>query len=170
MTCNIRSAFLVSSCFLFVIFAGAQNGNKPGPNTYGSVNVTASRLIGTWKTNVELSKRLIGNDGIKSDAIQFIQDSSVLKVIPSKHLEYIKGKTIFLSGYFTMRGIRYPFLLTEDNGNTRLLFFRDRNGIKNDDGESFILFVAVSGNKKNDLLSIGGDFNNQPFKCWDRIN
>lgn len=138
-------------------------------NKYGGPNVTASRLVGTWTTNTALTKRLDDRNDANLDTVTFVADPTAADSIPKKHFEYIKDKKIYLSGFMLIQQQRIPFLLIETDGNTRMLLYLDRNGIKYDNGESFILFIAVSGKKKNDLLCTGGDFNNQPFRAWDRI-
>ena len=37
------------------------------------------------------------------------------------------------------------------------------------DAESFNLILAPAKDKANDLLFIGGDFNNEPFVAYQRI-
>ncbi len=154
---------------LFLAMSSLQGQNNPDYNKYGSANVTASRLLGQWTVNVELTTRLKPSANTRKDTIEFILDSTAIKSIPEENLEYVKNKTIYLSGYFILKNKKHPFLLTESDGNTHLVYYRDNNGVKNADGESFILFIGVSNDKKNDLLLTGGDFNNQPFKAWDRI-
>ena len=39
-----------------------------------------------------------------------------------------------------------------------------------DDGESFNVMMARAENKIEDMLFIGGDFNNQGFTAWKRID
>ena len=65
--------------------------------------------------------------------------------------------------------IKQPFILTEFNGNPHLVWFRDRNNEALEDAESFNLFIAKGETKKDDILFIGGDFNNQAFHSYKRI-
>lgn len=160
----------IAACFLLAMGFAQNSGKGTGHNRYGHANVTTSRLAGTWKTNVELTKRLTGRTEVKTDTVSFIADSSALQLIPEEKQAFFKTHTILMTGYFVFKNKKAPFILTEDKGNTMLVYFRDKNGKPNADAESFILFVAVSGDPKNDLLHTGGDFNNQPFRCWDRIN
>lgn len=158
---------ILALCFVTLHVNGQE---KPDFNKYGSANVTASRLVGKWTVNPDLTLRLKPTAKPRTDTFEFIVDSTAIKSIPKENLEFVKDKPIYLSGYFIFKNKSHPFLLTESDGNTHLLYFNDKNGVKNADGESFILFIAVSNDKKNDLLLTGGDFNNQPFKAWDRIN
>ncbi len=49
---------------------------------YEKENVVASRLIGTWKGNAELAKRLA--DGQIHAKVTFTRDDKVAKMIPEK--------------------------------------------------------------------------------------
>lgn len=157
--------------FAGVLVAGTLFGQDADHdfNTYGSPNVTASRLIGKWKINLVLTNRLAREKSTDSRVIEFVQDSTVMKLLSPRVQQNLSAVTIFKSGFITSEGKTNPFILTERDGNTHLLWFRDRDGVKYDDTESFILFIAVGHDKKNDLLCIGGDFNNQPFSLWDRV-
>lgn len=149
---------------------GQQNDDDDDDfNDFGNANVTASRLPGAWQMNSDISERLQGRKPRKTDTVTFIVDTTVKRIIPAVHLKKIKGKKIYLSGYVIFENDRYPFLLIDTDGNTRLLYFRDKQGVKYGDGESFLLFIAVSKNKQKDLLFTGGDFNNESFNCWERI-
>jgi hypothetical protein len=45
---------------------------------------------------------------------------------------------------------------------------REKNGNPMGDGESFNLVIAPAKEKGQDLLFIGGDFNNQAFAAFER--
>jgi hypothetical protein len=160
--------FVLTTYFSVIVYGQKPRGEDF--NDYGNPNVTASRLVGTWRTNIAMSERLLGKSLNKTDTISFLQDSTVKKIIPAKYSKFIKGKRIYLSGYMILDKAKLPFLLMETDGNTRVIFFMDRRGVKYDNEESFILFIAVSDDKRNDLLCTGADFNNDPFRCWDRID
>lgn len=169
----VKNAFPFFLALLFSAAGLAQNENKPARNfnKYGHANVTASRLAGTWKLDSALSVRLNDKRTFRNDTVQFTVDSTARTVIPKDMLKPVADKQIFLSGYMIRKGKTYPFVLLETDGNTRLVFFRDsREGVKYGDGESFILFMAVSGDRQKDLLFTGGDFNNEPFRGWIRLN
>ena len=60
-----------------------------------------------------------------------------------------------------------PFVLTELNGNPHIVYYR--GPLDYLDGESFNVMLAKSDvSKSNDILFIGGDFNNQGFSAWKR--
>jgi hypothetical protein len=62
----------------------------------------------------------------------------------------------------------YPFILIEHKGNPHIVIFREWDGDPVGDAESFNVMLAVAENTSNDLLFIGGDFNNQPFYALER--
>lgn len=138
-------------------------------NDYGSPNVVASRIVGKWIMDNELTERLKPNHALNKDTIEFISDTSIKELVPSMYDEIAKSHEVFLTGYFTFNNKQYPFMLVDLDGNTQLVYFRERDGIAYGDTESFILFIAVSANKKKDILLTGGDFNNEAFSAWDRL-
>ena len=69
-----------------------------------------------------------------------------------------------ISIYFILEN---PFVLTELNGNPHIVYYR--GPLDYLDGESFNVMLAKSDvSKSNDILFIGGDFNNQGFSAWKR--
>ncbi len=48
-------------------------------------------------------------------------------------------------------------------GNPHIFYFRERGGDPYGDSESYNVMLAPAKDRENDLLSVGGDFNNQPF-------
>ncbi len=130
-------------------------------------NVAASRLIGTWKVNKTLSTRLWGEDILKREYV-FTEDDSVAAKIPEKYKEFFKDKQIYLAGTVKINTETHPFLLIENKGNPHLVYFRELDGDPMGDAESFNLSLIPARDKTQDLLFIGGDFNNQPFMAYDR--
>jgi hypothetical protein len=158
--------------FIFLVFSSNLFGQNDDFNTYGSANVTASRLIGTWQINEALTNRLgkdLKHEEDKFTTISFLLDSTVVAQIPAEYEAFLAQKKVYLSGYLQSKQVykneKTPFVLIENEGNSHLLFFRPDYS----DAESFNLFIAVSEDKKNDLLFTGGDFNNCPFMAWDRV-
>ena len=131
-------------------------------------NVVASRLIGKWKTHVSISGRLLGN-AMREETISFAEKKSVAAEVPQAYSDLLKGKQVYLAGIMTRNQKTYPFILTEYNGNPYLFYFREKDGNPMGDGESFNLVIAPAKEKKQDLLFIGGDFNNQPFSAFERV-
>jgi hypothetical protein len=130
-------------------------------------NVVAGRLIGKWKTHASLSERLRGN-AVREETVEFSEDAAVATKVPEKYSEFLKAKQVYLAGIMTRNQKTYPFILTEYNGNPYLFYFREKNGNPMGDGESFTLVIAPAKEKKQDILFIGGDFNNQPFSAFER--
>ena len=68
----------------------------------------------------------------------------------------------------TLQGKENPFIVTTHHGNPHILFWLEQDGNPFGNGESFNVMLTVAKDKKNDLLFIGGDFNNQPFLAFQR--
>jgi hypothetical protein len=150
-------------------------------------NVVASRLIGEWVPDVALTTRLGGSalsggsnssDPRAGGGMIFRSDPSVLSQIPddiaAQVLRITPPVQVYMAGVMTLGGIEHPFLLGNLGGNPSVLFFRDKrreNGevLKNADGESFLLALTPAKEPSNDLLFLGGDFNNQPFSAFRRV-
>lgn len=128
-------------------------------HTFNKENVVASAIDGTWKPE-------------KADVkITFRKDIEVLNLIPKKFYKFLKNKTIYHAGFivFQSKNKKYPFVLIEHNGNPHLVFFRKRKNEPYGDAESFNLFIAKGKDKSKDQLFIGGDFNNQAFNKFIRV-
>jgi hypothetical protein len=154
---------------------------------YNKENVVASKLIGTWKIDMAMTNILLKAEErentdlrdkkqkkekektpIEQVILEFKKDSSVIGTLPplEKHKEV--GMNIYLSGYMILKEKKFPFILVELCGNMQLVWYRERDGNPLGDTESFIVTIASAKERQNDLLFIGGDFNNQPFKAFKR--
>jgi hypothetical protein len=69
----------------------------------------------------------------------------------------------------SLMGTDYPFILLNLSGNMTVLWFRERGGDPMGDGESFFVQLAPASEPEQDILLIGGDFNNQPFSALSRV-
>jgi hypothetical protein len=147
--------------------------SKQGPPTGLTVktekeNVVASRLIGKWKTHSSLSRRLQGHP-VREETIEFSKNMSVAAKVPPEYSEFLKNKQVYLAGVMTRNQTACPFILTEYNGNPYLFYFREKDGNPMGDGESMNLVITPAKEEEQDLLFIGGDFNNQPFFAFERV-
>lgn len=137
-------------------------------------NVVASRLEGSWRLNADLTQRLEGTDKPHQSEnprglISFVADEAIATQVPAKYEHFLSDKIIYLAGTMIWRGARHPFILIEHKGNPCVVYFRERDGDPMGDAESFYLMLAQAKEKKQDILFIGGDFNNQPFAAHDRV-
>ncbi len=130
-------------------------------------NVVASRLEGSWKVDDKLSQKLTG-EANKFD-ISFKVDLNVARKIPKRFDKFFADKKVFLAGYMKLKGKKYPFLLSNIYGNPHVFYFRPKGGRPMGDAESFNLFVARAEKAEQDILLIGGDFNNCPFMALKRV-
>jgi hypothetical protein len=136
-------------------------------------NVVSSRIEGDWVVNADLSAVLSGKgvmEGVRGKKlkISFRKDHSIIKDLPLRYYRHLKDKKIYTCGFMTIGGKTYPFYLTHITGNPHILYFRKRKGVPMGDSESFNVMLAVAKDKANDMLFIGGDFNNQPFTAYKR--
>jgi hypothetical protein len=136
-------------------------------------NVVASRLAGSWKLDPGLTERLRG-EVTGPGTMVFVADSDVKAKVPAKFLDAAKREGIAieirLAGYLEMGGIKHPFILATFHGNPHVFYFRERGGDPFGDSESFNVMLAPAKERKNDLLFVGGDFNNQPFRAYARAD
>ena len=130
-------------------------------------NVVASKLEGTWEPDVEVTARLGANS---KGRLSFRSDVNITAKIPAKYDAFLKGKQIYMAGVMTLIQKEHPFLVIEHKGNPQVVYFRERNGDPLGDAESFNVSVIVAKDTKDDLLFVGGDFNNQPFSAYRRAN
>ena len=131
-----------------------------------SENVVASSLAGSWTIHNKLTQRLMEDTG-KFD-ISFKVDNKVAKRIPKKFHSFFSNRKVYLAGWITLDGKRKPFLLSTNRGNPHIFYFKDRGNKPMSNIESFNLFIAKAESKENDLLFIGGDFNNTHFMALQR--
>jgi len=134
-------------------------------------NVVASRLEGKWQPEAALTLRLTGREITPASARRqttFRSEETIAHKIPDKYKEFLGEKRIYMSGIMTRGGREYPFILIAYKGNPYIVYFRERDGDRMGDAESFNLMLAVAKDKEKDLLFIGGDFNKQPFSAYER--
>jgi hypothetical protein len=73
-----------------------------------------------------------------------------------------------MAGRCTLEGTSYPFILVGLNGNMQVVIFMARGEEPMANPESFIVQLAIANEPSNDLLLVGGDFNNEPFSAFRR--
>lgn len=132
-------------------------------------NVVASRLEGIWEPDPALGERLGSSAG---STLEFRADPAILERVPAKFFEPLGELQIFFAGILTQRRgesvSHRPMLLLSMHGNPHVISFRERDGDPMGDAESFNLAVIPAEQRANDLLFVGGDFNNQPFSAFKR--
>ena len=137
-------------------------------------NVVASRLAGSWKVDGTLTERLTGKAGALDSTLEFVSDPEVKKKVPARFTDAAKQEGVVLdirmAGYMVARSAKFPFILATYQGNPHVFYFREQGGDPFGDSESFNVMLASAKDRKNDLLFIGGDFNNQPFVAYARTD
>lgn len=125
-------------------------------------NVVASAIDGSWKPKDEERKF----------TVEFTKNLEVLKILSKKYYKDFTSYKIYHAGYMKInekgKSTTHPFIVTNINGNPHLFFFRERDCNPIGDAESFILFIARS--EKGDRLFTGGDFNNESFVEYERMD
>ena len=136
-------------------------------------NVVASRLIGTWHFDGQLSGRL-GSEGgqefgtLEDRSITFESDPAVAGQVPVDYENFLKDYTIYLAGTMDWGDGAMPFLLITHSGNPHILFFLPEGDDPFGNGESMIVMLAYAEDPVDDILFFGGDFNGQPFAAFSR--
>lgn len=167
---------------------------KPGPAGKATVinetqNVVSSELMGEWVIDRELSARLAGTDieKVRDESYTFSESAEASKLICEK-LEVLLNileqdsdkdatetlatamRSIYLAGEVEIgkgsRSSKHPFALVAWRGNPHFFLYREVNG--RDDFESGNVMLARDKNGNNDLLFVGGDFNNETFRAFKR--
>ncbi|WP_338767835.1 hypothetical protein WAF17_06570 [Bernardetia sp. ABR2-2B] len=158
-----KSAFLFLVCSLLSFKSLAQQESTPLVCVNDKENVVSSAMEGEWFSQQE------------GYTINFKKDTTILEQIPTKYQDFLKDKVIYSAGYITIKSEtkvfteNKPYILTVLSGNPHILWFRERDGDPLGDSESFNVFIAIGETTIDDLLYVGGDFNNQPFLRFTRV-
>merc|ERR1712037_909144 len=142
----------------------------------GSQNVVSTQLEGSWVIDDELTERLWPDFVWKSSNVtyKFENSSEVLDLIPEEYCKFFHDAAtewpIYMAGFFSRRKNEEPWttflmVLTTLHGNPHIVYWRYNWA----DTESFNIILARSSDRSQDMLFVGGDFNNQPFSAWKRL-
>ena len=145
-------------------------------------NVVASELLGEWILDGEISRRIDSQHSLtdrgpvvfresKESAVRIIAylNTTIREVVESdpeeEVLESMRSiQLVYLAGEVEWNGEKQDFALTSVYGTPRIMLF-DRE----DDLESQNVMLARDDEGENDLLFLGGDFNNQSFRAYKRV-
>ena len=134
-------------------------------------NVVASRIEGNWQTHESLSQRLTGKANPHRTKLTFTSDPSVASKVPEEYAKFFTENEmkIYMAGNVQIDENKCPFILTHMKGIPHVFFWLEKDGKEFGNGESFNVMLAVAKDNQNDLLFVGGDFNNQAFSAYARI-
>lgn len=139
-------------------------------------NVIAGKLEGAWVRDSDLSKRLAkGSRGGRGghETISFKSDSSAAARVPQKHHDFFADKRVYMSGTVTLTTANEPqeavFLLVALNGNLHVFWFPERDGIPSKLPRDFKVMLAPAVQRADDILFVGGEFNQQHFAAYQRV-
>ena len=150
-----------------VIAQDGANGLEVRPDPK---NVVANSLVGTWRLDPLLNKRLGHRVGQKGgeDCIEFRDDAKALKKVPAAIARKLAEARIYLAGTMRKGDKEHAFLLTLYAGNPVVVWFRERNGDPLGDAESWNVTIVRAEARQADMLFVGGDSNNQSFAAYKR--
>ncbi|MEM6502460.1 MAG: hypothetical protein AAF685_11545 [Cyanobacteria bacterium P01_C01_bin.89] len=128
-------------------------------------NIVSSRLEGRWEISLFVSSFLGRNLPTRTrPIIKFTSDNSIVDQLPQSYRdEILVDRTIYMAGKMAVEGDIYPFVLIELQGNPHMIFFEEQNGDPFGRAESLNVMLVPGEEEEQDLLFIGGDFNNQQF-------
>jgi hypothetical protein len=131
-------------------------------------NYMATLIPGSWVVDRPLLSRLYSTQEDLSQAkIVFREDATVAKIFPPLGRCAVAAGYLTLSGFGNRRSVTLPAVLVEMDMNVSLVWFEGPNDDGSPDLESSIMNGARAEDTANDLLFMGGDFNEPgtiPFK------
>merc|ERR1712098_335070 len=135
-------------------------------------NVVSTQLEGHWVENIELNQILTNGASLVKE-FKFYKNESIAHLIPEEECMELSGRHIYMIGQCTTiyddgrSDLLLPFVLTSVSGNPRLEYYYFYDDASYND-ESFNLMMARAADSSNDILFVGGDFNNQEFYAFKR--
>ena len=138
-------------------------------------NVVGTQLVGDWTINLDLTNQLWPDymGWVEVTGVSFTNNPEIVDTLPEDDCDswmndfqlFLSGEMIFKLGNNTdPEPVSYPFVLSSLSGNPPLIYWEDDMT----DTESFNMMLARADDRNNDLLFIGGDFNNKDFTAWSR--
>jgi hypothetical protein len=131
-------------------------------------NVLSSRIEGRWEADPTLWERMQPH-GKATATFAFRTDATVIERLPGWFREKAAELVVYAAGVATIDGKEYPCVVTSSLGNPTLVYFRERDGDPMGDGESNLAMLAPARDTAQDVLFLGGDFNNEPFRPFRRV-
>lgn len=138
-------------------------------------NVVSRRLEGSWIVDSDLSFRLTGKAEIGEGLMQrvtFESDDAIFGQLPKGHRARLQKEmtSVYMCGWMAFGQHKFPFLLIEQKGNSKVLFFLKNGKDIFGNGVYAPVMLAVGADRKNDLLFMGSDFRDQPFRAFQRAD
>lgn len=130
-------------------------------------NVVGPRLEGVWGINDDMTHLIGAPKDPKGFA--FVRDERIAAQIPATMKERIPGD-IYLAGTVQIDTKTYPFVLTSENGNPRVITFRPVGADKFGAVQGFNVMLCPALERRKDMLFVGGEKNDRPFAVFNRVN
>lgn len=122
-----------------------------------ALNVVASRIAGTWSLEPNLTKRLDPDHPTGSMAtIAFYDNPAVLNDLLAASDRFSRSQ-VFASGNVSIDGTVHLYVLINENGNMKVVWFSPTTTSPIGRNESKTLQVAVARDRAQDILILGGD-------------
>ena len=161
-----RMLFILSIFFPIAISAKCQL-------TPDNENVVGTQLAGDWKLDVNLTAQLC-NDCLDWEvtSVSFTDNPSIVDMLSEEDCLWLNDGfgQLFMAGEmtFTMEQetLTHPYVLTTWRGNPHIVYWRYDE--ERYDRERFNLMIARAEDKNNDMLFVGGDFNDPDFIALTR--
>jgi hypothetical protein len=130
-------------------------------------NPVAAPLLGAWRQDPELGKRL-GRAKAPRE-VTFRSDASVLERLPAAAAQQVAGRRVYAAGTVTVGARDDLWLLTEIAGAATVVVSRDRGAGAAGDVETLTVAVARGATAAADLLLLNGDPGKQPCAAYARV-
>jgi hypothetical protein len=131
-------------------------------------NVVAARVAGAWKVEPTITKRLDPDHPNGTiGQITFYENATVLADLVSQAPRF-KELQVFSSGNVSVDGAAHPYLIYNENGNMKVMWFVPNDTSPIGRSETKTLQVAVSRDRTQDILILGGDVRGEPSSAFLR--
>ncbi len=160
---------LVSAIGAIAVLAGAALAFQFSGASKMDENLIASRLEGRWAIDSAITDRLEAPRGfVPPRGFEFNKDDTILKKLIGVYPRF-SSETIFLAGTAHVGTESHWFVLTNDKGNAHLVLFTPTTEGLTVEPHYYNINMALSRDKMNDLLFIGGDIARESAAAYSRL-
>lgn len=131
-------------------------------------NVVSTRLVGAWKLDATLTKRLDPDNTGKAPAtMTFTDNPGVLAGLQAASGRF-QNRQIFGSGIVNIDGTTHTYILSNKSGNMYVTWFTaiEENATANAMEKS--VQIAVARDQAKDILVLGGPTVKEPAAAFER--
>ncbi|MCC7395573.1 MAG: hypothetical protein IT455_00740 [Planctomycetes bacterium] len=148
-------ANLLAAVVLSFACATLLPAQEPGPAAKNGEGALARALLGSWRLDAELSRRL-GADG-RAARVEFRSDAAVVARLPAATVARLQQQQmpVLQQGTMLVDGSEHTFVLTVQQGDTMVLGFRADAGAPLAEVGAFPVTLARGKDAGRDLLLLG---------------